>query len=83
MAGLLKTANEYASEYAGSAYMDIDSETENVVILLNCKDEAIQQALASPIAPDVAELAVSMLGSTFSKVTGAQVPIDGGNDRVI
>jgi NAD(P)-dependent dehydrogenase (short-subunit alcohol dehydrogenase family) len=32
---------------------------------------------------DVAQLAVSMLGSTFSKVTGAQVPIDGGNDRVI
>ena len=32
---------------------------------------------------DVADLAVSMLSSTFSKVTGAQVPIDGGNDRVI
>ncbi len=32
---------------------------------------------------DVAELAVVMLGKTFSKVTGAQVPIDGGNDRVI
>jgi rhamnose utilization protein RhaD (predicted bifunctional aldolase and dehydrogenase)/NAD(P)-dependent dehydrogenase (short-subunit alcohol dehydrogenase family) len=32
---------------------------------------------------DVAELAVSMCGHTFSKVTGAQVPIDGGNDRVI
>ncbi|MDA0194981.1 MAG: bifunctional aldolase/short-chain dehydrogenase [Bacteroidetes bacterium] len=32
---------------------------------------------------DVADLAVSMLGKTFSKITGAQVPIDGGNDRVI
>ena len=32
---------------------------------------------------DVAQLAVSMLGYTYSKVTGAQVPIDGGNDRVI
>ncbi|MEL6922435.1 MAG: bifunctional aldolase/short-chain dehydrogenase [Bacteroidota bacterium] len=32
---------------------------------------------------DVADLAVAMLGDTFSKVTGAQVPIDGGNDRVI
>ncbi len=32
---------------------------------------------------DVAELAVAMLGSVFSKVTGAQVPIDGGNERVI
>ena len=32
---------------------------------------------------DVAELTVQMLGKTFSKITGAQVPIDGGNDRVI
>ncbi|MBX2874304.1 MAG: bifunctional aldolase/short-chain dehydrogenase, partial [Saprospiraceae bacterium] len=28
---------------------------------------------------DVADLAVAMLGKTFSKITGAQVPIDGGN----
>ena len=32
---------------------------------------------------DVAELTVAMLGPVFSKVTGAQVPIDGGNERVI
>ena len=32
---------------------------------------------------DVADLAVSMLGPLFAKTTGAQVPIDGGNDRVI
>ncbi len=32
---------------------------------------------------DVAGLAIAMLGNTFSKVTGAQIPIDGGNDRVI
>ena len=32
---------------------------------------------------DVANLAIAMLGDTFSKITGAQVPIDGGNDRVI
>jgi rhamnose utilization protein RhaD (predicted bifunctional aldolase and dehydrogenase)/NAD(P)-dependent dehydrogenase (short-subunit alcohol dehydrogenase family) len=32
---------------------------------------------------DVGDLAVSMLGPTFAKITGAQVPIDGGNDRVI
>lgn len=32
---------------------------------------------------DVAELTLTMLGKTFSKITGAQVPIDGGNDRVI
>jgi len=32
---------------------------------------------------DVASLAVQMLGPLFAKITGAQVPIDGGNDRVI
>jgi len=32
---------------------------------------------------DVAELACTVAGSAFSKTTGAQIPIDGGNDRVI
>ena len=32
---------------------------------------------------DVARLVVSMLGEPFAKVTGAQVPVDGGNERVI
>lgn len=32
---------------------------------------------------DVAELAAAMLGALFAKTTGAQVPIDGGNERVI
>ena len=32
---------------------------------------------------DVAALALAMLGPAFAKTTGAQVPIDGGNDRVI
>jgi len=32
---------------------------------------------------DVADLICTMLGPSFSKTTGAQVPIDGGNERVI
>ena len=32
---------------------------------------------------DVAELASEMCGPLFAKTTGAQIPIDGGNDRVI
>jgi len=32
---------------------------------------------------DVAELTAEMCGSLFAKTTAAQVPIDGGNDRVI
>ncbi len=30
---------------------------------------------------DVAKLAATVLGSTFAKVTGAQIPIDGGLDQ--
>jgi len=32
---------------------------------------------------DVAELVACMAGKIFSKTTGAQIPIDGGNERVI
>jgi len=32
---------------------------------------------------DVAELASEMCGRLFAKTTGAQLPIDGGNDRVV
>ena len=32
---------------------------------------------------DVAELTTEMCGILFAKTTGAQIPIDGGNDRVI
>ncbi|HEX2192459.1 MAG TPA: bifunctional aldolase/short-chain dehydrogenase [Acidimicrobiales bacterium] len=34
-------------------------------------------------AADVARLCVAMCGPAFAKTTGAQVPVDGGNDRVI
>jgi len=32
---------------------------------------------------DVAELVCAMAGTAFAKTTGAQVPVDGGNERVI
>ncbi|MFZ1219578.1 MAG: bifunctional aldolase/short-chain dehydrogenase [Chthoniobacterales bacterium] len=32
---------------------------------------------------DVAELAAEMCGPVFAKTTGAQIPVDGGNERVI
>jgi len=32
---------------------------------------------------DVANLACTMVGPIFAKTTGAQIPIDGGNERVI
>jgi len=32
---------------------------------------------------DVAALAVAMAGRLFSRTTGAQVPVDGGSDRVV
>ena len=38
---------------------------------------------AEVTSAEVAALVVQMLGPLFAKVTGAQIPIDGGNDRVI
>ena len=32
---------------------------------------------------DVASITYALLTDEFSKITGAQIPIDGGNDRVI
>lgn len=32
---------------------------------------------------DVAERAAEMCGALFAKTTGAQVPVNGGNDRII
>jgi hypothetical protein len=32
---------------------------------------------------DVAGVVAAVLGPTFSRITGAHIPIDGGNDRVI
>lgn len=32
---------------------------------------------------DVSELAIELCGALFSKTTGAQIPVDGGNERVI
>ena len=40
--------------------------------------------LLGPRSPrDVAELAAEMCGPLFAKTTGAQVPVDGGNERVV
>ena len=38
---------------------------------------------AEVTSAEVAALVAQMLGPVFAKVTGAQIPIDGGNDRVI
>lgn len=35
------------------------------------------------LSRDVAEMICAIAGTAFSKTTGAQIPIDGGNDRVI
>ncbi len=34
-------------------------------------------------ASDVAELAAELCGPLFAKTTGAQIPVDGGTDRVV
>ena len=44
------------------------------------KNNVLQTEIKSA---DVAELAIELCGPLFSKTTGAQIPVDGGNERVI
>jgi rhamnose utilization protein RhaD (predicted bifunctional aldolase and dehydrogenase)/NAD(P)-dependent dehydrogenase (short-subunit alcohol dehydrogenase family) len=51
---------------------------------LTVEEYKTNNVLRTPVTShDVAELVATMCGSVFAKTTGAQVPIDGGNDRVI
>jgi rhamnose utilization protein RhaD (predicted bifunctional aldolase and dehydrogenase)/NAD(P)-dependent dehydrogenase (short-subunit alcohol dehydrogenase family) len=51
---------------------------------LSVKDYKTNNILGVEInSKDVSELAAEMCGKLFSKTTAAQVPIDGGNERVI
>lgn len=51
---------------------------------LSIKDYKTNNILKVEITSrDVAELAAEMCGEVFAKTTAAQIPIDGGNDRVI
>ena len=51
---------------------------------LTVKEYKTNNVLKTEVSSNnVADMAVSMLGPVFSKTTGAQIPIDGGNERVI
>ena len=51
---------------------------------LTVEEYKTSNMLATEItSKDVAALVVAMTSEAFSKTTGSQIPIDGGNDRVI
>ncbi len=51
---------------------------------MTVEDYKIKNLLKTEIVSrDVAELAAELCGPLFAKTTGAQIPVDGGNDRVI
>jgi rhamnose utilization protein RhaD (predicted bifunctional aldolase and dehydrogenase)/NAD(P)-dependent dehydrogenase (short-subunit alcohol dehydrogenase family) len=51
---------------------------------LSVEDYKTNNVLKTEVSSrDVAELAAEMCGPLFAKTTAAQVPVDGGNDRVI
>ena len=51
--GLMRTTNEYLKQYAGSGYVDIDNQTKNLQVFLNCKKDLIQKTLSDPVASDL------------------------------
>lgn len=52
----------------------------NVTVEEYKKNNVLRTEVASR---DVAELTAEMCGPLFAKTTGAQVPVDGGNERVV
>ncbi len=51
---------------------------------LSVEEYKTRNVLQTPVrSADVAQLVCTMCGAAFSRTTGAQVPIDGGNERVI
>lgn len=63
--------DEVLAQRALSYQLSVDQYKKNNVLGRNIK------------SGDVAKMAVQMAGEGFSCTTGAQVPVDGGNDRVI
>ncbi len=51
---------------------------------MSVEDYKRRNVLRTEVASrDVAELAAEMCGPLFARTTGAQLPVDGGNERVI
>jgi NAD(P)-dependent dehydrogenase (short-subunit alcohol dehydrogenase family) len=51
---------------------------------LTPEEDRVRNVLRAEVAStDVARLVVALCGPAFARTTGAQIPIDGGNDRVI
>ena len=51
---------------------------------LSVKEYKTKNILKTEVSSrDVAQLVCALVGSAFAKTTGAQIPIDGGNERVI
>lgn len=63
--------DEVLKERASSYHLSVEEYKRNNVLKTEVGSEA------------VAELAVAVCGPAFEKTTGAQIPVDGGNERVI
>ncbi|MCH8305854.1 MAG: SDR family oxidoreductase, partial [Candidatus Marinimicrobia bacterium] len=64
-------SDEVIKERAEKYEMSVDEYKSNNLLKSEIRSE------------DVAQLICTMAGSAFAKTTGAQIPIDGGNERVI
>jgi NAD(P)-dependent dehydrogenase (short-subunit alcohol dehydrogenase family) len=63
--------DEQLAERAAAYGVTVDDYRRNNVLGVEVRSE------------DVAEMIAAMCGPAFSRTTGAQVPVDGGNERVI
>jgi hypothetical protein len=77
--GLTQTGTATSTGYKVDAPMGY-LQSYNLTVEQYRKNNLLKLEVSSK---DVAELAAEMCGPLFAKTTAAQVPVDGGNERVV
>jgi hypothetical protein len=81
---VLKVYTEKNIRKARSKKVFLVYEELNSIRISSAGDVVGENILKTEVSSkDVAELVCALVGPAFAKTTGAQIPIDGGNERVI
>ena len=73
-----KRTGLFGTKIGNSSFYDDSGKSLPVTIL------KIDECIVSDVKTiEVAQMVCAMAGPVFAKTTGAQIPIDGGNERVI
>ena len=75
---------KYTISHGGLKKQETESPSQIIPDQLDLEEYKTNNCLKTEVSSkDVATLVCAMVGPAFAKTTGAQIPIDGGNVRVI